>query len=104
MGFVRVLESKDVTEGHPVLVVVDNTEVAIFRVGKDVFAIDDLCSHAEASLSEGDQHGHTVECPRHGGRFDIRTGKAKHFPAFSPVRTFPTKVESDVIFVNVDPD
>lgn len=102
MGFVRVIESKDVTEGHPALVMVGDTEVAVFRVGNEVFAIDDLCSHAEASLSEGEQHGHIVECPRHGGRFDVRTGKAKHFPAFSPVRTFPIKIEADAIFVDVD--
>lgn len=102
MAFIRVMSVDEVSEGRPALVVVGDVEVAVFRVGKEVYAIDDLCSHAEASLSEGDQHGHIVECPRHGGRFDIRTGKAKHFPAFSPVRTFPVKVEDGGILVDVE--
>lgn len=102
MAFTRVIDAAEVVEGHPVLVVVGDTEVALFRAGEEYHAIDDLCSHAEASLSEGEQYGCIVECPRHGGRFDIRTGKAKHFPAFSPVRTFPLKVEDGGIFIDVD--
>lgn len=101
MAFTRVLGAQDVVEGRPVLVVVGDTEVAVFRVGEEFFAIDDLCSHAEASLVEGDQYEYIIECPRHGGRFDIRTGKAKHFPAFSPVRTFPVKVEDGDLYVDI---
>jgi 3-phenylpropionate/trans-cinnamate dioxygenase ferredoxin subunit len=101
VAFTRVIDAEDVQEGHPVLVVVGDIEVALFRVGNEYFALDDLCSHAEASLSEGDQYGHIIECPRHGGRFDIRTGKAKHFPAFSPVSAFPVKVEDGGLFVDV---
>ncbi|MCL5116564.1 MAG: non-heme iron oxygenase ferredoxin subunit [Firmicutes bacterium] len=102
MAFTRVIDASEVSEGHPVLVVVGDVEVALFRVQDEFYAIDDLCSHAEASLSEGDQYGHIIECPRHGGRFDIRTGKAKHFPAFSPVRTFSVKVEDGGVFVDVE--
>lgn len=102
MAFVRVLDAADVAEGRPALAVVGDTEVAVFRVGDEIFAIDDLCSHAAASLSEGDQYEYIIECPRHGGRFDIRTGKARHFPAFSPVRTFPAKIEEGGVFVDVE--
>lgn len=102
MAFVRVMDLDDLSEGRPALAVLGDVEVAVFRVGDEVFAIDDICSHAEASLSEGEQYGYVVECPRHGGRFDIRTGKAKHFPAFSPVRTFPVKVEQGSVLVDVD--
>ncbi|MCY0899535.1 MAG: non-heme iron oxygenase ferredoxin subunit [Firmicutes bacterium] len=104
MAFVRVLRQDEVKEGHPQLVTIDGTDVAVFRVGHEIFAIDDLCSHAEASLAEGDQRGYIIECPRHGGRFDIRTGKAKHFPAVSPVRTFATKVEDGEIFIDIESD
>jgi 3-phenylpropionate/trans-cinnamate dioxygenase ferredoxin subunit len=96
------MDAVDVVEGQPALAVVGDTEIAVFRVGSDVFAIDDLCSHAEASLSEGDQYEYIVECPRHGGRFDIRTGKARHFPAFSPIRTFPVKIEDGAIYVDAE--
>lgn len=100
MAFVRVMDASELIEGRPALVVLGDDEIAVFRVGDEIFAIDDICSHAEASLSEGDQHGYTVECPRHGGRFDIRTGKATHFPAFSPVRTFSVKVEGNDVLVD----
>ncbi|NMP21182.1 non-heme iron oxygenase ferredoxin subunit [Sulfobacillus sp. DSM 109850] len=96
------MDVAEVQEGRPALVVLGDTEVAVFRVENEFYAIDDLCSHAEASLSEGEQFGYIVECPRHGGRFDIRTGKAKHFPAFSPVRTFPVKVEDGSIYIDVE--
>lgn len=102
MAFVRVLNHNEVTEGHPRLVVLGDTEVAVFQVDGEFYALDDLCSHAEASLSEGDQRGAIIECPRHGGRFDIKTGKAKHFPAFSAVRTFPVKVEDGAIYIDVE--
>ena len=102
MAFVRIMDAVDVVEGQPALAVVGDTEIAVFRVGSDGFAIDDLCSHAEASLSEGDQYEYIVECPRHGGRFDIRTGKARHFPAFSPIRTFPVKIEDGAIYVDAE--
>lgn len=102
MAFVRVMDAADVIEGRPSLAVIGDTEVAIFRVGDTVFAIDDVCSHAEASLVEGEQFQYVVECPRHGGRFDIRTGKAIHFPAFSPVRTFPVKIDQNAVFIDVE--
>lgn len=101
MAFVRVMDAKDVAEGRPAFAAIGDIEVAVFRIGDEVFALDDLCSHAQASLSEGEQMGNIVECPRHGGRFDIRTGKAKHFPAFSPVQTYRAKVEDDGIYVDV---
>lgn len=102
MAFTRVMDAADVLEGHPVMVAVGQEEIALFRVKDAFYAIDDLCSHAEASLAEGDQYQYIIECPRHGGRFDIRTGKAKHFPAISPVRTFPVKVEDGALFVDVE--
>ena len=102
MAFVRVMDAQDVVEGRPALAVVGSVEVAVFRVGDQVFAIDDLCSHAQASLSEGTQYDYLVECPRRGGRFDIRTGKARHFPAVSPVQIFPVKVEDNGVFIDVD--
>jgi len=97
-----VAQADEIREGHPVLVVVGEDDIALYRVQDEIYATEDLCSHAEASLSEGDQHGYIIECPRHGGRFDIRTGKAKHFPAVSPIRTYPVKIEDGTVFIAVD--
>lgn len=101
MAWERVAALADVVEGRPHLVVVGDEEITLYRVKDDIFATEDLCTHAEASLAEGEQRGYVIECPRHGGQFDIRTGAPKHFPAFSPLRTFAVKVEDGAIFVDI---
>lgn len=97
----RVAAASQVLEGTPVLVVVEGDDIALFRVKDDIFATDDLCTHAEASLVEGDQEGYIITCPRHGGQFDIRTGAPKHFPVFSPIRTYPVRVDGDDVFIEL---
>jgi nitrite reductase/ring-hydroxylating ferredoxin subunit len=94
-----VASNEALREGTPLLITVDGEDVALFRVGDEVFALEDLCSHAEASLSEGEQSGYCITCPQHGGRFDVRTGKATHFPAFSPVRRFDIRIEGNDIML-----
>jgi 3-phenylpropionate/trans-cinnamate dioxygenase ferredoxin component len=73
--------------------------IAMFRIGDEVFAIDDRCSHAEASLAEGEVFDHEVECPRHGSAFDLRTGKPLALPATKPVRTHEVVVEDGVVYL-----
>ncbi len=68
----------------------------------EVYAIDDTCSHADVSLSEGDIEGCEIECWAHGSRFDLRTGKPNVLPAMTPIRTYPVRVDGDAILVNVD--
>ncbi len=102
MAWHKVAQAAEVTAGHPLLVVVGDEEIALYRVNGEIYATSDWCSHAEASLSEGEQRGYLIECPRHGGQFDIRTGQAKHFPAISPIRTYGVKVEDDWVYVDVE--
>ena len=82
------------------LVDVDGTAVAVFRVEDVVYAIDDRCSHAEASLSEGDVFDGEVECPKHGAAFDIATGAALTLPATQPVQTYTTEVRDGDLYIN----
>ncbi len=76
--------------------------IAVFRVGEEVFAIGDRCSHAEASLSEGEVFDHAVECPRHGSEFDLRSGEPMSLPATKPVPTYHVTVEDGTVFVTVE--
>ncbi len=99
--WLRVASKSAVRQGTPLLITVDGEDVALFRVGDEVFALEDLCSHAEASLSEGEQQDYCITCPQHGGQFDVRTGKATHFPAFSPVKCFPVQVQGDDVFIEI---
>ncbi|MDA8195346.1 MAG: non-heme iron oxygenase ferredoxin subunit [Thermaerobacter sp.] len=102
MAWTRAAALAELTDGCPLLAIVGDEEVALYRVNGAVYATDDLCSHAEASLAEGDLRGYIIECPRHGGAFDIRTGEPKHFPAFSPIRTFPVKIEEGSIWIDTE--
>jgi 3-phenylpropionate/trans-cinnamate dioxygenase ferredoxin subunit len=102
---VEVGRTTDVPEGEARRFVADRIEVAVANLGNGVFlAVDDVCSHAEASLSEGevDLDEETIESPRHGSVFDLRSGKPKALPATLPVLTFPVKVEGDLIMIELE--
>lgn len=76
--------------------------IAVFRLSDGFYAIADRCSHADGFLSEGEVDGEVVECPSHGARFDIRTGKNLCFPAVTPVRSYPVKIQDGAVYVEVD--
>lgn len=80
-------------------VTVGDERVAMFRIGDDVYAIGDRCSHAEASLAEGEVFGTDVECPRHGSEFDLRTGNPQSLPATSPVPTYEVMIEDGTVYL-----
>jgi nitrite reductase/ring-hydroxylating ferredoxin subunit len=82
----------DLVDGEAVRVVVDGRAVALVLTGGDVYAIDDRCSHADVSLSEGDVEGCFIECWLHGSQFDLRTGNPTCLPANEPIATFPTSL------------
>jgi 3-phenylpropionate/trans-cinnamate dioxygenase ferredoxin subunit len=78
---------------------VDGVPVAIIRAEGEIFALYDVCSHAEVPLSEGEVYDHTVECWLHGSCFDVRTGKPTGPPATLPVPTYPVKIDGDDVYV-----
>ncbi|MGC2240026.1 MAG: non-heme iron oxygenase ferredoxin subunit [Acidimicrobiia bacterium] len=85
-----------------VRVTVGEESIAVFRIGEDVYAIGDRCSHAEASLAEGDVFGTDVECPRHGSEFDLTTGEPMSLPATRPVPTYPITIEDGTVFLDLE--
>jgi nitrite reductase/ring-hydroxylating ferredoxin subunit len=80
----------------------DHSPVAVFNVNGELYATDDTCTHGEASLSDGFLEGCVVECPFHGGTFDVRTGKALTYPVTEPLKTYPLKIEGDYVYVMVE--
>ena len=82
----------------------EDLEIGVFNCNGEIYALEDRCSHDNGPLAEGelDPENCTVECPRHGSLFDLRTGKPKTLPAYVPVDTFPVVVEDDVIKLEVD--
>jgi 3-phenylpropionate/trans-cinnamate dioxygenase ferredoxin component len=74
--------------------------IAVFNVDGELFAIDDTCTHQDASLSQGWLEDCMVECPLHAASFDLRTGRPTGPPAKRPVRTYPVLVEDGVVYVD----
>jgi 3-phenylpropionate/trans-cinnamate dioxygenase ferredoxin subunit len=99
-----VCSADQLPEGEMRLVEVDGVEIGVFNCGGDLLAIEDRCSHDDGPLAEGifDQATCTVECPRHGSLFDLRTGRPKTLPAFAPVETFEVRIEDGEIKLEVD--
>jgi naphthalene 1,2-dioxygenase ferredoxin component len=74
-------------------------DIALYRVGADVFATSDICTHAQARLCEGFLEGHEIECPLHQGRFDVRNGKALCAPLDEDLKTYPVKIEGGRVYL-----
>jgi 3-phenylpropionate/trans-cinnamate dioxygenase ferredoxin subunit len=100
--FVRACALSDLTDDEPLAVELSGEPVAIVKACGDVFAIRDVCSHAEVPLSEGEVDGCTLECWLHGSRFDLRSGKPTGMPATEPVPVYPVKIEGDDVLVAID--
>lgn len=88
-------------QGKPVKVEKDGKTICVARVGDEVFAIDDTCSHSDASLSEGDVTDFKIECWLHGAEFDLRTGEALTPPAVVPLHTYGVHVDGDSVTVEI---
>jgi 3-phenylpropionate/trans-cinnamate dioxygenase ferredoxin subunit len=88
-------------QGKPVKVEKNGKTICVTRVGDEVFAIDDTCSHSDASLSEGDVTDFKIECWLHGAEFDLRTGEALTPPAVAPLHTYGVHVDGDSVTVEI---
>lgn len=101
MSQMRICSLGELADGKPHRFTVDGQALCVAQVDGEVFAIDDTCTHAEVSLSEGSLDGTTIECFLHGATFDLRTGAAT-LPALRPAETFPINVEGDDVLVNLE--
>ena len=98
--FVRVAATKDIPPGDRILVELDGIRIAVFNLDGEYFAIEDVCTHDGGPLVEGEiLEGGQVQCPRHGARFDIRTGEALSMPAFEPTPSYQVQVDGEDIYV-----
>ncbi len=89
----------EIPVGGVKVVRVDDQPVALFHLEDGYYAMDDLCTHDGGPLAEGTLEDHVIECPRHGARFDVRTGAVLRLPAVAPVPTYRVRVENEEIQV-----
>ncbi len=86
--------------GQPIKIEKEGESICVTRIGDDVFAVADTCSHAEASLSEGEVTDYKIECWLHGAEFDLRTGQAITPPAVAPIKVYSVSVDGDSVSVD----
>jgi 3-phenylpropionate/trans-cinnamate dioxygenase ferredoxin subunit len=100
---VDICPAAELQPGSARIVEVDGRKVGVFNAEGELYAIEDRCSHDDGPLAEGpfDPDACTVECPRHGSLFDLRTGRPRTLPAYLPVDTFPVRVEDGTIKLEV---
>jgi 3-phenylpropionate/trans-cinnamate dioxygenase ferredoxin subunit len=101
---ITVCHLEELPPGAHRLVEYEDLEIGVFNCNGEILAIEDRCSHDDGELLEGgvDATTCTVECPRHGSVFDLRTGKPLNLPAYVPIETFPVSVQDGLVKLEID--
>jgi 3-phenylpropionate/trans-cinnamate dioxygenase ferredoxin subunit len=101
MSWVRVAQAAEVAPGTAVVVETGGRRIALCNTGDGVYAIDDVCTHDGGPLDQGHLEGKEIECPRHGARFDVTTGKVLCLPAVRPLKTYLARNTDGAIEIEV---
>jgi 3-phenylpropionate/trans-cinnamate dioxygenase ferredoxin subunit len=98
---VEIAPASELPAGERLFVTIEDKSIVIFNIAGNLYAIADLCSHDNGPLGDGDLEGDEVICPRHGARFDIRTGKAMVLPAVVDIPAYPVRVREGMIEIGI---
>ncbi len=99
-ALIKVATTDEIPVNSSKLVEIDDVRIALFNLNGEIYAIEDVCTHDGGPLVEGTiVNGCQVECPRHGARFDIRTGEALSFPAFEPTATYTVEIKGNEVWI-----
>ncbi|MFO1200593.1 MAG: non-heme iron oxygenase ferredoxin subunit [Burkholderiaceae bacterium] len=101
-NWIEALSADDLPTDDVVGVVVGGRDIAIYTVGEEVFATDNICTHGQARLCDGFLDGHEIECPLHQGKFDVRSGKPTCDPVTEAVRSYPVRLDGRRVCVQLD--
>ena len=101
-GWVRAAARSDLAEGEVIGVEVAGHSIALYDADGNLFATENICTHAYACLSDGWLDGEVIECPLHAARFDIRSGKVLDPPATEDLKTYPVRIADGEIQVRLD--
>lgn len=104
LDFVAVATVGELGDGDRIVLDIGGVAVAVFNIGGQYFAIGDVCSHDEGPLAEGNVDGQSIECPRHGAKFDLASGKALTLPAVVDIPAYPVRVVGEEIQVGLPTD
>lgn len=102
INFYAVCSAEELPAGERLFIMFGDTPVVIFNIAGDYYAIADVCTHDDGPLGEGDLEDHEIVCPRHGARFDVRTGEVQSLPAVKGVPSFPIRVRDGMIEIGIN--
>lgn len=97
--FIKIAETSELENNQVKKFEINDTKIALFKIEDNFYATSDTCTHAEASISEGEIEDDTITCPHHGAKFNIKTGAALTLPAMMPLETFEIKVEGNEVLI-----
>jgi 3-phenylpropionate/trans-cinnamate dioxygenase ferredoxin subunit len=101
MTVLKAAMLNDVPEGRAITVTVGGEDIALCKVDGEIYAVANVCTHDDGPLGGGYLTDHAIECPRHGARFNVKTGAVESLPAMMPIETFDVEVVGDEIYVDV---
>src|SRR5919106_5465134 len=99
--FLDIVPASELPNGERLFLEVEGRSLVIFNIADQFFAIGDICSHDDGPVGDGDLEGFNIVCPRHGGEFDVRTGKAVQLPAVVDIRAYPVRIVNEMIEVGI---
>jgi 3-phenylpropionate/trans-cinnamate dioxygenase ferredoxin subunit len=102
LKYYPVCEVDAIPPGERLFIEVGKFPITIFNIDGEFYAIADVCTHDDGPLGDGEVDDHQIICPRHGARFDIRTGEVLTLPAVRGVKTYPTRVEDNILQLGLE--
>jgi len=99
--WIDALAAEDLPADDVMGLQVDGRDIALYTVGSEVYATDNVCTHGQARLCDGFLEGHEIECPLHQGKFDVRDGRPTCAPATEPLRSYPVKIEGQRVYLQL---
>lgn len=99
--FYAIAKSGEIPEGERLFIEISGRSIVVFNIGGQLYAIEDICTHDNGPLGDGEIEGFEVICPRHGARFDVRDGKATRLPAVQPVPYYPVRIAGDTVEIGI---
>lgn len=101
LEYVEIADASVLGNGERMFIEIDDLSIVIFNIAGKIFAIADICSHDNGPLGEGELDGMEIICPRHGARFDVRTGKVTMMPAVVDIPAYPARVRGEMIEIGI---
>ena len=100
--WINVFNENALMNGENSVIDVDGTDIAIFKIDDEFFAIEDVCSHDGTEIASGELDGDEIICPRHGARFCIKTGAVKSAPAYENIHSYPVRIVDGMVQIKVN--